>query len=97
MTLEKAILTVLLGTAASGAIGAAIGAALGMIAPTFFLRRDISELWSVPADPVETGLALGAISGLMLGAIGCVLLAVARMLADARIEAAKSRDAEEGA
>ena len=80
MTLHEAVRAVIAGTAASGAAGAALGALLGKVAPNFFAGHGASS-------PVETGLALGAIAGLVLGAMGCVILAAVKIWSDARLEA----------
>lgn len=87
MGLPEAIRAVILGTVASGVVGGALGAALGSFAPGFFrwIHHPEGEL----ANPVELGLGLGAVCGLLLGAVGCVVLAAVIARRDAAAAAAR--------
>jgi hypothetical protein len=86
--LPEAIRAVLLGTVASGVAGAILGGILGKATPGFFASRG-------GGDPVESGVALGAIAGLLLGAAGCVVLAAVKMWAEARFASRPGEDKED--
>jgi hypothetical protein len=75
--LPASIRSVIAGTAASGLAGALLGAAIGLLAPGFVLwvQSPLAEGATVP--PVPFALGLGAACGLLLGALGCTLLACA--------------------
>lgn len=93
MTLLQAIRAVLAGTAVAGVAGGLFGVILARAAPGFFSGfggQDHGDM-----DAVETGLALGAIGGLVLGSTGCVVLAAVKMWVDARGAPAPAADLEE--
>lgn len=72
MTYFKALATVV-GTAISfGIVGTGIGAFLGHFTPDFFrlfVLRDMEDL-----DPLETGIGLGLVNGLIWGLVVGVLV-----------------------
>ena len=80
MTMESAVRAVLVGTVVAGVVGSGLGALLARAAPRFFEAHG-------SASPVESGLALGGIAGLVIGSAGCVLLAAVKIRADATVEA----------
>ena len=95
MSLTRAIHTVLLGTIAAGFAGGCLGAVLGRTAPGFFVG--LAGTGAGGSDPTETALALGAITGLVLGAIGCVVLAAVKMWGEDRRVPQRAEESEESA
>jgi hypothetical protein len=85
LKLSQAIAQVMAGTMASGVAGGVVGAAVGRLAPTFVRWLYSPGVNAAPRDfdPTEFGFGLGVVSGLLLGSVACVFLAVVLALRDA--------------
>jgi hypothetical protein len=83
--LPQALAAVIGGTIASGVAGGIVGAAVGQIAPTFvaWLHSPVPGDPGPAFEPVEFGLGLGVVCGLILGAGASVFLVVVLVLRDA--------------
>ncbi|MDX2038795.1 MAG: hypothetical protein SFX72_19265 [Isosphaeraceae bacterium] len=81
--LTQAIGAVMAATVVSGVVGGAVGAAIARLAPNFVILL-VVPLTKDPNhyDPVEFGIGLGSISGLLLGLGTSLVLMIAILIRD---------------
>lgn len=83
--LPQAIAAVIGCTLASGVAGGIVGAAVGRFAPSFvaWLHSPVANAPGAAFEPVEFGLGLGVVCGLLLGSVASVFLVVVLVIRDA--------------